>query len=74
VEELSGHTEEKDEGCCECDGAEDAAKSLLAVDLVEHFCSSDALGFDACDGEVLFLLSEPLRRCGAVRQREEGQD
>lgn len=63
--------EQEDEGCGQRHRAEDAAKDLRLVNLVEDLCLSDTLGLDASNGEILLLLAEPARGLGPVGEGEE---
>ena len=74
-EALDGDVvQQEDESGAEGHGAEDAVENLGHVELVEDFGRADALGLDARDCEVLFVLCQPACGGGAVRQREEGDD
>lgn len=66
--------QQKDEGCGQYDGVEDASDCLLFVKLVQDLILTDALRLDASDGQILFLLAEPSSSLWSVCEGDEGDE
>lgn len=66
--------EQEDHGSAQSDRRKDALEDLFAIKLVQNLSSSDSLGLDTRDSQILFFLREPSGRRWSVGQGEERDD